>query len=222
MAAEDYLTDEEQAEALKKWFSENWLWMAAGVALALLALAGWQRYQAYKYDRSGNAAQLLEQLSISQDDEAKSTALLKQLNDDYAATPYTDQAHLLIAQHAVQTGKFDQAVGELRTVMSSAHDEQLRNVARVRLARVLIQQQKADEALQLLDVTQASAFTTQMHEVRGDALYSKGDSKGARAEYQAALEAAKTETTADTSLLQLKADELGGDASATQTASAAK
>ncbi|HEX2584210.1 MAG TPA: tetratricopeptide repeat protein [Steroidobacteraceae bacterium] len=214
MAAEDYLTDEEQAEALKKWFGENWLWMVAGIVLALLALAGWQRYLAYKTDRSASAAQLLEQLAASQSDEAKTNSLLKQLKDDYAATPYTDQAQLLIAQQAVQAGKFDQAATALRSVMDSAHDEQLRLVARVRLARVLIQQQKADEALQLLDVSKAGAFAAQVHEVRGDALYSKGDRTGARAEYQSALDAAKDETGVDTSLLRLKADELSGDAPA--------
>jgi len=214
MAAEDYLTDEEQAEALKRWLSENWIWMAAGVVLALLALGAWQKYLAYRTDRSANAAQLLEQLSTTQNDESKKNALLKELNDDYSATPYADQAHLLVAQQEVQAGKFDQAAGELRTVMNAAHDEPLRLVARIRLARVLIQQQKADEALQLLDVSKAGAFATQVHEVRGDALYSKGDRTGARAEYQAALEAAKDETGADTNLLQLKADELSGDAPA--------
>jgi len=222
MAAEDYLTDEEQAEALKKWLSENWLWMAAGVALALLALAGWQRYQVYNKDRSTTAAQLLEQLSTAQDDEAKSGALLKQLNDDYSNTPYADQAHLLLAQHAAQAGKFDQATSELRSVMANAHDEPLRIIARIRLARVLIQQQKAYDALQLLDVSKAGAFATQMHEVRGDALYSKGDRNGARSEYQAALDSAKGETTTDTSLLQLKADELSGDVATAQIAPATK
>jgi len=220
MAAEDYLTDEEQAEALKKWLGENWIWMAAGVVLALLALGAWQKYLAYRTDRSANAGQLLEQLSTAQNDEAKTGKLLKELNDDYSATPYADQAHLLVAQQAAQAGKFDQAANELRVVMKDAHDEQLRLVARVRLARVLIQQQKADEALQLMDVSKAGAFATQVHEVRGDALYSKGDRTGARAEYQAALDAAKDEAGADTSLLQLKADELGGDAPAQSVSSA--
>ncbi len=217
MAAEDYLTEEEQAEELKKWFRDNWVWMVVGVAIALLLLIGWQRYQAYKTDRAANAAQLLEQLSTAQaTDEGKANFLLKQLNDDYSSTPYADQAHLLTAQHAVQTGNFDRAAGELRIVMTSAHDKQLRNVARVRLARVLMQQQKVDEALSLLDVTKAGAFASQMHEVRGDALLSKGDRTGARAEYEAALEGYKAENNVDTSLLQLKADELNNDAPAAQ------
>ncbi len=223
MAAEDYLTEEEQGEALKQWFSENWLWMAAGVAIALLLLAGWQRYQSYKADRSAGAAQLVEQLVTAQtSDDTKAAALLKQLNDDYSATPYADQANLLAAQYAVQTGKFDQAAGELRVVMNSAHDRQLRGVARLRLARILIQQQKTDEALQLLNVDQAGAFVAQTHEVRGDALYSKGDRNGARGEYQAALDAYKSESGADTSLLQLKADELNSDTSASPAVPAAK
>jgi len=212
MAVEEYLTEEEQAEALKKWFSENWLWMAAGVVIALLGLAGWQRYQAYRIDRGANAAQLLEQMTASAaTDESKAASLLKQLSTDYAATPYADQAHLLIAQRDVQNGRFDQAAAELRVVMESGHDDQLRNVARLRLARVLIQLQKLDEALQLLNPEKAGAFAGSSHELRGDVFYAKGDRKSARAEYQAALDAYKTEPAADTNLLQLKADDLNSD-----------
>jgi len=152
-------------------------------------LAGWQRYQRFRIDRAASAVGLLDQFATAQEsDEPKAATLLKQLNDDYAATPYADQAHLLVAQRAVQTGKLDQATSELRVVMDSAHDEQLRSIARLRLARVLIQQQKADDALQILNIDKAGAYAAQTHEVRGDALYSKNDRNGARAEYQAALD----------------------------------
>ncbi|MES1196508.1 MAG: tetratricopeptide repeat protein [Steroidobacter sp.] len=212
MAAEDYLTDEEQAEALRKWFSDNWMWMAAGVVIALVVLVGYQRYQRFRIDRAAAAVGLLDQLATAQTtDEARANALLKQLNDDYSATPYADQAHLLVAQHAVQAGKYDQAGSELRIVMNSGHDEQLRSVARLRLARILIQQQKADDALQLLNADKAGAFAAPMHEVRGDALSSRNDRNGARAEYQAALDDYKNVPGADTSMLQLKADELNSD-----------
>jgi predicted negative regulator of RcsB-dependent stress response len=58
-----------------------------------------------------------------------------------------------------------------------------------------------------------------MHEVRGDALYSKGDRTAARAEYQAALDGFKTDSGVDTSVLQLKADELNSDAPAASAVS---
>ncbi|HVY23836.1 MAG TPA: tetratricopeptide repeat protein [Steroidobacteraceae bacterium] len=223
MAADDYLTEEEQAEALKKWFGENWLWMAAGVAIALFGLFGWQRYQSYRADRAASAAQLLDQMtSALGTDDAKADSLLKQLSKDYAATSYADQAHLLAAKHAVENGKFDVAASELRTVMDSANDRQLRMVARIRLARVLLQQKKADDALQLLDAGSAGAFAAEMHEVRGDALLSKGDRAGARGEYQAALDAYQNDSSVDTSLLKLKAEELNSDMPAAPQAAAAK
>jgi predicted negative regulator of RcsB-dependent stress response len=223
MAVEEYLTEEEQAEALKKWFSENWLWMAAGVVIALLGLAGWQRYQAYKADRAANASQLLEQMTTTAaTDDSKASSLLKQLSTDYASTPYADQAHLLVAQRDVQSGKFEQAATELRVVMESGHDEQLRSIARLRLVRVLIQLQKLDEALQLLNPDKAGAFAGASHELRGDVFFAKGDRKSARAEYQAALDAYKTEPAADTNLLQLKADDLNSDETVATTSPAAK
>lgn len=220
MAVEDYLSEDEQAEVIKKWFSENWLWMAAGVAIALLVLAGWQRYQSYRADRASSAAQLLDQMTVAESsDAAKAGTLLKKLSVDYSTTPYADQAHLLAAKEAVEKSNFDEAANELRTVMNSANDPQLRVVARVRLARVLIQQKKADAALQLLDVAKAGAFAAQMHEVRGDALLSKGDRVGARAEYQSALDGYKEDNGIDTSVLQLKASELNSDAPVTAPSS---
>lgn len=212
MVGEDYLTEEEQAEALKKWFSENWLWMAAGVAIALLMLFGWQRYQSYRATRAASAAQLLDQMTAALgSDDAKANALAKQLGSEYSATPYADQAHLLTAKDAVEQGKLDQAAGELRTVMETGNDKLLRVVARIRLARVLIQQNKLDDALQLLDAAQAGAFAAEMHEVRGDALLRKGDRAAARGEYQAALDADQGDNSIDTSVLKLKAEELNSD-----------
>lgn len=222
MAAEDLLTEEEQAEALKKWFRENWLWMIAGVVLSLIGILAWQRFQQYRADQGVSAAKLLDQYKAGQvSDEPKAASAIKQLDDSYTTTPYADEAHLLAAQHAVELGKFDQASSELRVVMEKARDPQKRLVARVRLARVLLQQNKADDALQLLDISKAGAFAGEMHEVRGDALLIKNDRSGARAEYQAALEEYKNIPGAATGLLQLKADELNNDSKPAATPVAA-
>ena len=208
---EEYLTEEEQAEALKQWARDNWAWIAAGIVIGVVLLLGWQYYTRYKMQRAETAGQLLEQYSVAQSaDKSKADALLQELTSKYPATPYADEAHLLAAQHAVDSSEFDRAATELRTVMDSARDLQLRGVARLRLARVLMQQQKYDDALQLLDIDKAGAFIAQTQEIRGDVLYAKGDSSGARSAYQAALDASKADPAANVALLQLKLDDLGG------------
>lgn len=217
---EDYLSEDEQAEALKEWWRDNWAWVVAGIVVGLALLSGWQYYQRYKTQRSESAATALDQFSAALvTDKAKADSLLQELTDKYSATPYSDQARLLKAQNAVDAGDFDTAVTQLRAVMDKAKDVGLRPIAKLRLARVLVQQHKEDEALSLLDVANAGAFLAQTHEIRGDALYSKSDLNGARKEYQAALEAYKSDVQADVSLLQLKLSDLGGDVNASSSPS---
>jgi len=206
---EDYLSENEQAEALKEWWRDNWAWVVAGVAIGLSLLSGWQYYLRYQTQHAEAADTLLDQFATAiKNDKAKADSLLQELTDKYSTTPYADQAHLLKAQDAVEASDFPTAVTQLRIVMSDSKDKQLRLVAKLRLARVLIQQHKEDEALSLLDAANAGSFLAQAHEIRGDALYAKNDVNGARAEYQSALDAYKDEPQADVSLLQLKLTDL--------------
>ena len=89
-------------------------------------------------------------------------------------------------------------------------DEELGQIARLRLARLLIQTGKHDEALQLLNVEKAGAFAAQVREIRGDALLAKGDAQGARAEYAAAL-APDAQGQVDRPTVELKLRDVGGE-----------
>lgn len=211
---EDYLSEDEQAEALKSWWKENWAWVLSGIALGLVILAGWQFYQRYKTTRAEGASAALLQYAaaLTNNDSAKADGLLKEIDDKYASTPYFDQAHLLQARVQVEAGNFDQAAASLRTVAAKTKDAELAKVANLRLARVLIQQGKHDEALSLLDADQAGAFAGEVRELRGDVYYAKGDTANARTEYQAALAAATGEAAGSRSLLELKLQDLGAEA----------
>jgi predicted negative regulator of RcsB-dependent stress response len=216
---EEYLTDDEQGEALKTWWRENWAWVLSGIAIGLCLLGGWQYYQSFKIQRAETAAEVLDQFSEAQvNDKAKADTLLNEFTDKYAATPYAMQARLLQVQHAVNSNDLAAAETALRAVIADSKDAELAQVAKLRLARVLIEQGKADEALTLLDTAKAGAFVAQVHEIRGDALYAKQDQNGARGEYEAALAAFKSDTGADVTLLELKLSDLGGTIAAATTA----
>ncbi len=207
---DEYLTDDEQAEALKTWWRENWAWVLSGVVIGLCLLAGWQYYQRYKITRAETASQTLDQFAAAQvSDKTKADSLFKELTVKYSATPYAMQAQLLQAQNAVENNDFARAETALRIVMDDSKDPELAQIAKLRLARVLIEQGKTDDALALLDVAKAGAFAAEAHEIRGDALYAKKDEAGARKEYESALAAFQTSGT-DVSLLELKLQDLGG------------
>jgi predicted negative regulator of RcsB-dependent stress response len=210
---DEYLTDDEQAEALKSWWRENWAWVFSGIVLGIGLLAGWGYYQRYTAEKSEAAAKALDEFATAQAvDKTKADALFKELTDKYAATPYATQAQLLEAQQAVDANDLLRAEAALRVVMNDSKDAELAQIAKSRLARVLIAQGKSEDALAMLDAAKAGAFAALTHEIRGDALYAKQDLNGARAEYESALAAYKADGQADTSLLEYKLQDLGGAA----------
>ena len=204
------LTDNEREEQLRRWWSDNWAWIIGGIALGLAILAGWQYWQRYQQqgaerDEASYMA-VIQSLDRDQREEAaKQAAELRERRPDSA---YADQAELALARAAVMKREFDEAARLLRGVAEGSRDTELRLVARTRLARVLMEQGKHDEALALLDAERAGAFAGLVHELRGDALAAKGDAAGARAEYDAALAAAAPESGLDTQFIELKRDAL--------------
>ena len=220
---EDYLNDRDQEEALRNWWRENWKWILAGVALGLGLLAGYQYWQGYRGQQAGNAAKLHAdfQKALAGNDLDQAGRLLTDLTDGHGNSAYTQQGHLLLAKHDADAGRFDDAIKHLRQVADTSRDEELAHVARLRLARLLIQTGKHDEALQTLDVEKAGAFVAQVREIRGDALVAKGDAQGARAEYAAAL-SAESKGQIDRATVELKLRDVGGEVPAATTASAAK
>ncbi len=123
-------------------------------------------------------------------------------------SPYADQADLALARAAVERREFDEAARLLRAVAERSGDAELRLVAKTRLARVLVEQGKHDEALALLDVSQSGAFAALVHETRGDAFAAKGDLAQARTEYDAAIKASTPESGIDSTFVELKRDAL--------------
>jgi predicted negative regulator of RcsB-dependent stress response len=211
--ADEFLSEHEQGEQVKAWVRDNWAWVLSGVVVGLGLLSGWQYYQRYKILRAEAASAMLDEFAQAfETDKAKAASLYATLIDQYSATPYANQARLLQAQYAVESNDFAKGETVLREVMSKADDAELKLVATLRLARVLIQESKADDALSLLDVSKLGAFVGQAHEIRGDAYYAKQDMANARSEYQLALDA-QTKDGADTSVLQLKLQDLGAAAS---------
>lgn len=208
---EIYLSDEEQEEALRSWWRENWRWIFAGIALGLALLAGWKYWQQFKLRNAEAASTLYIELerAAGSNDAGKVEQLTRDLQQKYPSSPYPQQASLVLAKLRVQAGKWDEAAAALRDVMDHSKDEALAQVARLRLARVLIEQGRNDEALTLLDPSKVPPSVGELRELRGDALLAKNDSTAARSEYQQALAAQAAEGGPGSELLQLKLQDLG-------------
>jgi predicted negative regulator of RcsB-dependent stress response len=209
---EDYLSEKEQWEWLKSWIRTNGVWIVAGIAVGAGILAGWRWWEA-RTDRLGVEAgakyqQILE--ALDRKDKARAETITTELERDYASSPYVDQARLLQARVAVEANELDKAANALKTVMDTTKDKQLTLVARLRLARVQLAQGKPDDAIKTVDAVDPGAFKARYQELRGDALFAKGDKAGALREYQAARAGTVTQSV-DADSLELKIDDLLAD-----------
>ena len=209
--AEEYLTDDEQLEAVKRAFTEYAPWILGGV---VLGVGGWFGIQYYRSHQNALAMQAAEQFTqmtaaLQMNDPQKSLRIAEGLIKNFPSSPYADQAQLTMARIDVDSGKPADAVAPLTQVMNNSKDAELKQVARLRLARVLIDQGKPDDAIKTLTEGTPGSFAGRYHEVRGDALYAKKDIPGAVAEYKMAL--GTSDGGADAALLQLKLADLASN-----------
>jgi predicted negative regulator of RcsB-dependent stress response len=209
--AEEYLTDDEQLEAVKRAFTEYAPWILGGVVLGVGGWYGVQHYQSHKNEVAFRAADQFSQMTVALqlNDSKRSLQIADALIKDFPNSPYADQAQLTIARIDVESGKSADAVLPLTQVMNNSKDTELQQIARLRLARVLIDQGKPDEAIKTLAAGTPGSFAGRYHEVHGDALYAKKDIPGAIAEYNSALGA--SEGGADAAMLQLKLADLASN-----------
>jgi predicted negative regulator of RcsB-dependent stress response len=222
----DLLDEGEQWEAVKAWVRQNGLAILAGALIGILGLAGWRWWQARTATQALAANGAYQQLLATFDSGDMDAALkqLDQLRKDYPDSAYAAPAELATARMHVARNELDKAAERLRSVADTAHDTQLRTVARLRLARVQLAQGKPDDALLTLGSADLGAFQSIAAEVRGDALFAKGDKAGALREYLAAQTGRKDgsqqqqvlDGAAD--LLELKINDLRAEAPATAAA----
>ena len=206
----DY-SEAEQWERAKEWTRTNGPWIFAGIAIAAAGMWGWRWYGDRRVAQAETASARYEEMieAFTRNDRTRGMTLVEDLKRDYSWTPYASLAGLMAAKFQVEANELDKAAASLKTVMDSAPDNELRLIARTRLARVQAAQGKYDEALATLKVEQPGEFAPRLADARGDVLLAKGDRAGALREYLAAR-TGDADGRVDTELLDLKIRDLGG------------
>jgi predicted negative regulator of RcsB-dependent stress response len=201
MAIDDLLDEHEQGEKVRTWLRENGAGLIGGVALGLALIGGWQWWQKQQGGRQVAAGEhyraALEAI------EAKD---LKQAAPKVAALHgvYATLAALDLAKAQLDAGQRDAAIATLHNV--KAGDPALAAVVQQRLARLLIDAGKADQALTLLPSTTTDANTL---EIRGDAQSALGHRDLARNDYSHALTQLEIGSP-QRRLLEMKLSDVGG------------
>jgi predicted negative regulator of RcsB-dependent stress response len=218
-----YGSDEEQLDALKRWWSENGTSLLTGVVVVLAVFFGVRQWQASQAATSGVASDLYQQIAdlalnkltatVTEDELLAAQGVYNTLKTEYPDSIYARYAALALARFHVEHNELDAAAAELQWILDNPElgllaeaDEELFLTARLRLARVKLAQGMPQEALDLIRAVEPGSFLAGYAEVEGDALLALEQPEPAREAYERAL---ANIATGNPVLLQLKLQDLG-------------
>ncbi len=191
---EEYRTEEEQVEALRRWWNENGRSTIVAIIVALGVGFGWQGWKSQQQNQQEQASNiyqaLLRAVGAVEDPEQRQLGLtlIEQLKTDYAGTTYAQFAALHMAAIAVTEGDLEEAEAQLRWVLGNASaGSDTAQIAQMRLARVLAAAGDIDQALTILEDDGGSSYQASYAAARGDILLAAGRNDEAREDYNLAL-----------------------------------
>lgn len=196
------LTEEEQSERLKQWWKENGVSVAVGVVLGIAVILGVNYWRSYQAETSAASSALYMEIVEGGGDAG---VLGSKLREEYPDTPYAGKAALVMAKNAFSDGSTDEAISHLNWAIDNASDPADRNIARLRLARVLLNAGELDRVDTLLAGVEPGGYESEYRELLGDLAMARGDPETARAEYRSALESLP-EQSGFADMLNLKLD----------------
>lgn len=182
--------EQEQIDAIKQWWQRNGTFILICLLLFVAATGGWTGWQNYQQKQSMEAVTLYESFmqQIESGDAERVNAAVKKLKTSYADTPYASYALLFAAQVNHQSDDLVRARQQLQWVIDHAPEPALKDVARLRQAALLLDQQKFDEGLALLKEPHLDSFNGLFADLKGDLLAAKGEQQAALKAYQVAYD----------------------------------
>lgn len=204
------LEEQEQIDEMKAWWKQYGnmvILLLCVIAITVSAVRGWSYYQ----NRQGlDAGELYAQLqgAVGAKEPKKVQDIAAVITDKYARTGYAAFAALAAAKAAFDSGDLAAAKARLQWVVDHARDAETRDIARLRLAAVLLDEKNYDEALKLADTAHVDTLSALYADLKGDVLVAQGKPEEARAAYQLALDKSDAKSNYR-ALIRIKLDALG-------------
>jgi predicted negative regulator of RcsB-dependent stress response len=211
MAQHLQLEEQEQIDQLKAFWRAYGNLITWVVILVLAAFAGWSAWNWYQRDQAVKASAMYGALdeALKAQDVERATRVFTDLKDRFPNTAFAEQAALQTARLQADKGQADAARASLTWASENALEVEYRTIARLRLAGLLLDEKKYDEANKQLDGATAAGFGSLVDDRRGDILLAQGKRDEARAAYVKALDAMDS-TIEYRRLVEGKVNSLGG------------
>ena len=206
------LEEQEQLATVKGWWHDNGTQVLAAIAVAAIVVSAWQGWRLWQANQAQQAGAQYE-LLIKAAQEGDAKALRDAggtLIESFPRTLYASMGALVAARFHVDHADLKNAKAQLQWVVERSPSDELRDLARLRLAAVLLDEKSLDEALALLGAKHAPALEGQYAALRGDVLVTKNQTADAKAAYRLALEKSDARGAAFRNSVQLRLDALGG------------
>ncbi len=188
MAAYD-LEEQEQLDELKTWW-KIYGNLVTGIMVALaLIVVGWQGWNWWQRQQSAQASAIYSgvQMAVTQKDAKRVRELAGELIEKYSSTTYAGMGAMLAARVQADAGDAKNARVQLAWAAENSRDPGLRDLARLRMASLMLDEKAYDDALKQLAAEPAASFAPRFSELRGDILAAQGKFSEARAAYDAGL-----------------------------------
>lgn len=202
--------EQEQIDELKAWWNRYGNHVLLAIALTALIIAGYQGWRHYERGQALAAATLYDQLEQAgrAGDHKKVRDIAGQITAQYASTAFATFAAFSAARAALDSGDLAGAKAQLAWVLKNGKEDEARDIARLRLAAVLLDEKNPAEALKQLEAKPADSLAALYADLKGDILAAQGKSEEARTAYQLALDRSEA-GSAYRGIVQLKLDALG-------------
>ena len=202
--------EQEQLDELKQWWKQHGRLVILLVVAFAVGLSGYHGWRYYRHTQALAAATLYGQLEQAsrEDDGKKVRAMASRIVEQYGSTTYAVLASLVAARYAFSGGDLAESKARLEWVVEHARGAEIRDIARLRLAGVLLDEKKFAEALSLVDAKPVDGMTSLYADLKGDILFAQGKIGEARSAYQFALDKSERNSPYRASV-QLKLDSLG-------------
>lgn len=176
---EIYENENDQVEAIKRFFAENGKALTVGIVLGVGALIGWRFWSNHQVESSRSLSLAYDNVMASV--EAEKLETLASMSEFAAENKniYGTFASLNLAKQYADKNDLNKVAQSLSQAITTAKDDNIKAVIALRLARVQIEQKQADEALKTLASVKGDAWAMLVANLRGEALLSKGDKQGA-------------------------------------------